>query len=46
MTLELCDGSRTVQEIEARLRREFTDILSTDDEAAVFVADVLGTDAG
>ena len=46
MTLELCDGSHTVQEIEARLRREFTDILSTDDEAAVFVADVLGTDAG
>jgi type I protein arginine methyltransferase len=43
--LELCDGSRSVAEIETELRAAFPDLLASDDDAAAFVSDVLGSDA-
>lgn len=43
--LNLCDGSRTVGEIEAELKQEYPDILNTDEEAAAFLAEVLTSDA-
>jgi hypothetical protein len=44
MALELCDGVRTIEEIEAELRRKFPDMLPSDDEAAAFVSEALGSD--
>jgi hypothetical protein len=43
--LELCDGSRTVQEIESELRRAYPEMLPGDEEASAFLAEVLGNDA-
>ena len=43
--LTLCDGSRSVQEIESALRRTYPDMLPSDAEASAFLAEVLGHDA-
>jgi hypothetical protein len=43
--LDLCDGARTVQEIEAALRRAYPEMLPSDAEASAFLAEVLGNDA-
>lgn len=45
MALSLCDGSRTVREIEAALRESFPEILTSDEEAAAFLAEALASDA-
>ena len=39
--LELCDGVRTVREIERVLAARHPDMFSTDRDASVFVAEVL-----
>lgn len=44
--LDLCDGSRTVQEIESALRHAYPEILSSDAQASAFLAEVLDHDAG
>jgi precorrin-6B methylase 2 len=44
MALELCDGARTIQQIEAELRRAFPDVLPSDDDAAAFASEVIGGD--
>jgi hypothetical protein len=43
--LALCDGSRTVRDIEAALRRAYPEMLATDADASAFLAEVLGSDA-
>jgi hypothetical protein len=43
--LALCDGSRTVRDIEAALRRAYPEMLPTDADASAFLAEVLGSDA-
>jgi hypothetical protein len=44
--LALCDGIRTVAEIESALRREYPEILVSDEEAAAFLSEALAGDAG
>jgi hypothetical protein len=41
--LELCDGSRTLTEIEAEVHRRHADLLGTRDRTAVFVAEVMAS---
>ena len=43
--LDLCDGSRTVREIEHALRDAYPEMLPTDADASAFLAEVLGSDA-
>jgi hypothetical protein len=43
--LALCDGSHTVEDIEAALRRAYPDMLPTDADASAFLAEALGSDA-
>jgi hypothetical protein len=44
MALALCDGARTIEQIEAELRDAFPDVLPSDEEAAAFVSEVIGSD--
>jgi protein arginine N-methyltransferase 1 len=44
MALELCDGARTIEQIEAELRSAFPDVLPSDEEVAAFVSEVIGSD--
>ncbi len=39
--LELCDGRRTISEIEKELYRRFANVFESPDEASVFVAEVV-----
>jgi protein arginine N-methyltransferase 1 len=43
--LSLCDGSRTVAEIESELRRAYPEMLPTTEDASAFLSEVLGSDA-
>lgn len=43
--LDLCDGLRTVQEIESELRRAYPEMLPSEADASAFLAEVLLNDA-
>lgn len=45
VALNLCDGSRTVEQIEGELRRAYPEMLPSDAEASAFLSEVLGNDA-
>lgn len=42
--LDMCDGTHTVRDIEAALRRAYPGLLPTDEDASAFLAEVLGND--